>query len=664
MRPTAPSLLSLLTAHAQTELAIHTNVAVSDVRRDVASTCGIVSDIRHDLASTREIVSNIHHTMVKGQERTDIRNQTVGNRCVLSIIKNPLQLPRLEQGLQFQPQRQTRELTFERSMQGEFPPPPPRACFGRDDLVEKIIGLVENLTPIALTGAGGIGKTSVALTVLHDDRIKKRFGENRRFIRCDQFQAAQANFLNRLSKVLGAGIENPEDLTPLRPFLSSKEMFIVLDNAESILDTPGADGGKIYAVVEELSRFSNVGLCITSRVTTIPSDCKRLDVPTLSMDASRRAFYRIYDNSEQPSVINNILKQLDFHPLSVTLLATVAHRNNWDQSRLAMEWERRQTGVLKTEHNNSLAATIELSLASPMFIELGPTARELLGVIAFFPQGIDEGNLDWLFPTIPDIRDVIDRFCILCLTSRSSNFITMLAPLRDHLGPRDPRTSPLLCTTKDRYSTRLQLSGDLEPDQPEFGESRWIRSENVNIEHLLNVFTSFDTVSDDTWDTCANFIAHLQWHKPRFTVLGPKIEGLSDDHRSKPRCLFELSQLFQSLGNFVEEKRTLSYILELGRGQGNDDLVARALRRMAGANRMLGLHKEGIQQSREALGISERLGDVEGQGKCWNFLGWSLLDDNQLDAAEEAASHALKLSLDQGRAYWVCDSHRLLSLIH
>ena len=103
MRPTAPSLLSLLTAHAQTELEIHTNVAVSDVRRDVASTCGIVSDIRHDLASTREIVSNIHHTMVKGQERTDIRNQTVGNRCVLSIIKNPLQLPRLEQGLQFQP---------------------------------------------------------------------------------------------------------------------------------------------------------------------------------------------------------------------------------------------------------------------------------------------------------------------------------------------------------------------------------------------------------------------------------------------------------------------------------------------------------------------------------------------------------------------------------
>ena len=51
---------------------------------------------------------------------------------------------------------------FAFSTLGESPPPAPRACFGRDELIEEIVGLIENLTPIALIGPGGIGKTSVA----------------------------------------------------------------------------------------------------------------------------------------------------------------------------------------------------------------------------------------------------------------------------------------------------------------------------------------------------------------------------------------------------------------------------------------------------------------------------------------------------------------------
>ena len=549
-------------------------------------------------------------------------------------------------------------LTTTSSLLGELPPPPPRAYFGRDELTEKIVGLAENLTPIALIGVGGIGKTSTALTVLHHDRIKRRFGGNRRFTRCDQFPASLPQFLRRLSTAVGAGVENPEDITPLRPFLSSGEIFVVLDNAESVLDPQGTDAQEIYAVVEELSQFNNICLCVTSRISTIPPACESLDIPTLSMEAARDAFYCIYKHSEQSDPVNSILEQLDFHPLSITLLATVAHHNKWGTERLTGEWGRRRTGVLHTQHNKSLAATIELSLASPMFQELGPDARGLLGVVAFFPQGVNENNLGWLFPTLSNKANIFDSFCNLSLSYRNNEFITMLAPLRDYLYPKDPKSSQLLCATKDSYFSRLSIR--VSPGEPGFEEARWIRSEDVNVEHLLDAFTSPDANSDDIWDACADFTDHLYWHKPRLVGLGPKIERLPDDHPSKPRCLFDLSRLPGLVGNYAESKRLLGHALKLWRELGDDLQVAQALRFLSNTNHRLGLHEEGIPQAKEALEIYERSCDISGQVQSLRVLARLLYEDAQLDAAEEAVSRALDLSLVEGDQFQVSECHRFL----
>ena len=541
---------------------------------------------------------------------------------------------------------------------GELPPPPPRDCFGRESLIEEVVGYAEKLEPVALIGSGGIGKTSVALTVLHHNTIKERFGENRRFIRCDQFPPSRAHFLARLSKVIGAGIENPEDLTPLRPSLSSKETLIILDNAESVLDPQGTGAWEIYSVVDELCRFKNISLLITSRITTVPPSCKLPEIPTLSMEAACDIFYSTYGNRGQSSVINDLLYRLDFHALSITLLATTASHHRWDHDRLAKEWDAQRAQVLRTHYNQSLAATIELSLTSPTFRSLDPNARDLLGVIAFFPQGIDEKNLDWLFPTIPDKKDLFDTFCVLSLTHRSNSFVTMLAPIRDHLSPQDPQSSPLLCTTRNHYFDRLSVGAD--PDHPGFGEGRWVVSEDVNVEHLLNVFTSTNPNSGDVWDACYHFMIHLYWNKPRQTTLSSKIEALADDHPSKPKCLSRLAPLF---GLAKERKRILTHTLELERRRQNIPQVAVTLRQLSNANRFLHLHEEGIQQAKEALAISEQIGDIIGQARCLEVLSHLMLEGKQPDAAKDAASRAIDLITEKGQEYLLSQLHWILGRI-
>ena len=236
----------------------------------------------------------------------------------------------------------------------------------------------------------------------------------------------------------------------------------------------------------------------------------------------------------------------------------------------------------------------------------------------------------------------------------------MLAPLRDYFRPEDPTASPLLCTAKDRYFRRLSV--ELCPGEPGFDESQWIVSEDVNVEHLLDVFTSIDADSEGVWDVCDKFMKHLRWHKPRLVILGPKIEALPDSHPFKPLCLASLARLFASVRNWAEKKRILIQNLGLLRESGNDYQVAVTLINLSDANRMLGFREEGIRQAREALNIFGWLGETRQQAYCLLVLASLLHEDKQLDAAEEAATRAMDL-LENRDQYGLCECHNVLGRI-
>ena len=77
------SVRQSLTVHLQTELAMNTNLLVSDVHRDVVNTNVTMSEVR-------KIVFDMYRTMAKSQEGSDGRSQLVSVPCTLFITESTL----------------------------------------------------------------------------------------------------------------------------------------------------------------------------------------------------------------------------------------------------------------------------------------------------------------------------------------------------------------------------------------------------------------------------------------------------------------------------------------------------------------------------------------------------------------------------------------------
>jgi tetratricopeptide (TPR) repeat protein len=108
----------------------------------------------------------------------------------------------------------------------------------------------------------------------------------------------------------------------------------------------------------------------------------------------------------------------------------------------------------------------------------------------------------------------------------------------------------------------------------------------------------------------------------------------------------------------------MTHTLELERRRGNDSQATAALRYLSNANRLLYLYEEGIRQVKEALEIAERIGDTIEQAECLSCLTSLLIDDEQLDAAEKAASRAIDLVPEGGQEFLVCELHVNLGKIN
>jgi len=291
----------------------------------------------------------------------------------------------------------------------------------------------------ALLGAGGIGKTSIAKAILNDPSIGQRF-RIRVFVTYDGVDASAMSyqlFLERISSALG--FPNA-DFHMILQRLGSTNALLVVDNAETFKNSGPVDLGHILGALDTIGAQESTRIIFTSRnIEIIPFNlsCERITVPGLSLEASCDAFTAKYKVEPITDSITDILKSLDYHPLSINLLANVAEMNRWTVSEICEAWSKRQVKVFHdldaTDNARSLSATMSISIDS-FKIHDKKIVLDILRVIAFLPQGIHLDDISSILPSVTDISRQMDAIKRSSLIYQDGPRLTMLAPIRMYIS--------------------------------------------------------------------------------------------------------------------------------------------------------------------------------------------------------------------------------------
>jgi Cdc6-like AAA superfamily ATPase len=142
-------------------------------------------------------------------------------------------------------------------------PPEPKIFHGRESELAAIIQAFSREVPrVAILGAGGMGKTSLAIAVLHHPQITSRYDELRVFVACDGLSTSL-----QLAGLIGEhlGLKSGQDLTEpvIRHFSSSPAALLILDNFETIWE-PAECRGDVEKFLCLLAGVEHLALIVST----------------------------------------------------------------------------------------------------------------------------------------------------------------------------------------------------------------------------------------------------------------------------------------------------------------------------------------------------------------------------------------------------------------
>ncbi|KZS92420.1 hypothetical protein SISNIDRAFT_455598 [Sistotremastrum niveocremeum HHB9708] len=383
-------------------------------------------------------------------------------------------------------------------------PSAPQIFYGRSGNLEHAVAQLqkEEQAHIAILGGGGIGKTSLALAILHHPEILLKFGDLRFFFSCEG-----SPDVNTLAASLGKHLNfGQHDLIRSLTLLlknASSPALLCLDNFETPWE-PASNRLATENLLSALVQISGLSVIVTLRGSERPLGVRwsRPHLPPLGrldMESARMAFLAISDVSDKDPLVGRLLDLMDGIPLAVTLMANLAQ--SCPCAELLDMWEVQKTAMLTRGYDarlSSIDVSIQVSLNSERLTS-SKHATFILRVLSLLPEGATKESLI-------DMTSVGKIHLVSAIaTLRQSALIyesptaqiRVLCPIREHMLARGPLDST---EARPVWTYHFNLAGEIKesiinPSNP--NRLGWIRPQMANISAvILHALDSVDPPAD------------------------------------------------------------------------------------------------------------------------------------------------------------------------
>ncbi|KAJ7087138.1 hypothetical protein C8R44DRAFT_752313 [Mycena epipterygia] len=353
-------------------------------------------------------------------------------------------------------------------------PAKPKILHGRESELKDIVKtLKQDPARIAILGAGGMGKTSLAKAALHHPDIISKY-QHRFFVAADSTTTSI-----ELAALIGLhiGLKPGKDLTkPVVHYFSN--------NGPSLLIT--VRGAERPAKVRWTRPFLQ-------------------PLKPLSDDAARQTFVDIAEDFHDSKDITKILSLTDNMPLVVDLIAHLVDLEGCEN--VLARWGTEKTSLLSSGHDrrSNLDISIQISLSSP---RLSSGAKDLLSLLSILPDGLSNAEL---LQSKLSIKNLLECRSMLLRTSLAyeddKKRLKSLVPIREHMQQFHPAPPHLVHQVEKHFHFLLdvyenhrgsrQIAGPLNQITVNLGNIhqvllRGLQQDNLNLGDTINCVISLN----------------------------------------------------------------------------------------------------------------------------------------------------------------------------